>query len=59
VGNVTEGIQILTGVPAGVPDAEGVYPPDTVYGRIQNKLNIFIERGQKLKRAEMQPATKA
>jgi predicted ATP-dependent protease len=58
VGNVTEGIQILTGVPAGVPDAEGVYPPDTVYGRIQNKLNIFIERGQKLKRAEMQPATK-
>jgi predicted ATP-dependent protease len=59
VGNVTEGIQILTGVPAGDPDAEGVYPPDTVYGRIQNKLNIFIERSQKLKRAEMQPVTKA
>ena len=54
VGNVTEGIQILTGVPAGVPDAEGVYPPDTVYGRIQHKLNIFIERGQELKRAEKQ-----
>ena len=59
VGHVTEGIEILTGVPAGIPDGEGVYPPDTVYGRIQNKLNIFIERRQKLKRAEKEPITTA
>jgi predicted ATP-dependent protease len=54
VANITEGIQILTGVPAGIPDAEGSYPPDTVYGRIQGKLKTFLERGQALKRAEKQ-----
>ena len=56
VGNVTEGIHILTGVPAGVPDAEGQYPPETVYGRIQKKLKTYLERGQKLKRAGRQQA---
>ena len=58
VGNVTEGIQILTGVPAGVPDEEGDYPPDTVYGHIQSKLRTYLERRQKLKRAEKQHVTR-
>jgi predicted ATP-dependent protease len=49
VAHVTEGIQILTGRPAGSPDAAGVYPADTVYGRIQEKLRRFVERGQALK----------
>lgn len=56
VGNVSEGIQILTGVPAGVPDTEGNFPPDTVYGRIQDKLKTFLARTQELKRAERQPS---
>jgi predicted ATP-dependent protease len=54
VGNVTEGIQILTGVPAGVPNTEGDYPLDTVYGRVQSKLKTYLERSQELKRAENQ-----
>jgi predicted ATP-dependent protease len=49
VAEVTQGIEILTGVAAGVPDAEGLYPPDSVYGRIQQKLQRFVERGQALK----------
>ena len=49
VANVAEGIQILTGRPAGSPDAEGAYPPDTVYGRIQEKLRRFVKRAQALK----------
>jgi lon-related putative ATP-dependent protease len=51
VGNVTEGIHILTGVQAGTPDTEGRYPPDTVFGRIQGKLHVYLERWQKLRRA--------
>ncbi len=56
VANVTEGIQILTGILAGIPDEMGFYPSDTVYGRIQNKLKTFLERERKLKQAgEKQP----
>jgi len=51
VANVTEGIQILTGILAGIPDEMGFYPSDTVYGRIQNKLKTFLERERKLKQA--------
>ena len=52
VANITEGIHILTGVPAGTADAEGFFPADTVFGRIQDKLQTYLERTQKLKRAE-------
>jgi len=58
VGSITEGIEILTGVTAGAADAAGVYPQDAVYGRIQNKLKTYLERGQDLKRAERQMASK-
>ena len=51
VADVTEGIEILTGIPAGRADADGVYPPDTVYGRIQEKLKSYLERAQALNRA--------
>jgi lon-related putative ATP-dependent protease len=51
VADVTEGIQILTGVAAGTPDQEGHFPADTVYGRIQVKLQQFAARRQALKRA--------
>ena len=36
-----EAIELFTGVPAGVPDAKGDYPPDTVYGRIAAQLVAF------------------
>jgi lon-related putative ATP-dependent protease len=47
---VEQGIEILTGVPAGLPDGEGTYPADTVYGRVQCKLKTYLERAHRLKK---------
>jgi ATP-dependent Lon protease len=38
VRTVEEGIEILTGVPAGVQDEEGNFPADSVYGRVDARL---------------------
>jgi predicted ATP-dependent protease len=51
VADITEGIEILTGLPAGSADDNGVFLPDTVYGRIQAKLKTYLERAQILNRA--------
>ena len=51
VADVTEGIEILTGIPAGRADEKGTYPAESVYGRIQNKLKVFLERRRELKQA--------
>jgi predicted ATP-dependent protease len=44
VASVSEAIEVLTGVPAGQPDDEGNFPPETVYGEVQKKLQAFFER---------------
>ncbi len=49
VARVTEGIEILTGVEAGRADEAGHYPPASVYGRIQHKLQTFAERNRRLR----------
>jgi lon-related putative ATP-dependent protease len=38
VTTVDEALDLLTGVPAGEPDAEGFYPADSVNGRVQARL---------------------
>ncbi|HET6373854.1 MAG TPA: hypothetical protein VFG76_11125, partial [Candidatus Polarisedimenticolia bacterium] len=43
VATVEEGIEILTGVTAGVPDAEGRYPEGTVFRRVADRLARFGE----------------
>ncbi|MBX5467200.1 MAG: AAA family ATPase [Firmicutes bacterium] len=43
VRTIDEGIAILTGVPAGEPDADGIYPPDTVNGRVSRRLATYAE----------------
>jgi lon-related putative ATP-dependent protease len=40
---VDEGIEILTGVPAGEMDEEGLYPEDSVHGRVQDRLEAIAE----------------
>jgi predicted ATP-dependent protease len=50
VSTVEEGIEIITGVKAGRPDPNGLYPPGTVFGEVQKKLKIYIERARRLKR---------
>ncbi|MBW1837895.1 MAG: AAA family ATPase, partial [Deltaproteobacteria bacterium] len=50
VSTVEEGIEILTGVPAGNPDEEGNYPEGTVFGEVQKKLKEYLERSYKFKK---------
>jgi lon-related putative ATP-dependent protease len=50
VSTVEEGIEILTGAPAGKADKEGNYPAGTVYGAVQNKLKQYYERSVRLKK---------
>jgi lon-related putative ATP-dependent protease len=38
VDHVSQAIELLTGMPAGKPDAKGNYPPDTVFGRAARRV---------------------
>ncbi|MDL2268745.1 AAA family ATPase [Desulfosarcina sp. OttesenSCG-928-A07] len=49
VSTVTEGIEILTGVPAGKPNKNGKYPARTVYGQVQKKLEQYLKQSLRLK----------
>ncbi len=44
VSTISEGMEILTGMPAGTMDSKGNYPEATVYGRVQKKLITFLKR---------------
>jgi predicted ATP-dependent protease len=49
VASVSEGIEILTGVPAGERDSSGRFPASSVYGRVERRL---IELAERLRQAE-------
>ncbi|MCK5247559.1 ATP-dependent protease, partial [Candidatus Bipolaricaulota bacterium] len=38
VTTIEEGIELLTGMPAGTPDGDGVYPSETVFGQVTARL---------------------
>jgi len=44
VRTVDEGIEILTGIPAGEREPDGAYPPDSVNGRVDRKLRALAEK---------------
>ena len=44
VAHVDEGIELLTGLPAGEPDAEGRYPEGTVGHAVETRLAELAER---------------
>jgi len=50
ISTVEEGIEILTGVPAGKADKDGKYPEGTIYGAVQKKLAHYFEKSQRLKK---------
>jgi lon-related putative ATP-dependent protease len=50
VSTIDEGIEILTGVPAGEKSEDGVYPADSIHGRTKACLRSWLERAAKLKR---------
>ena len=41
VTTIDEGIELLTGVPAGSADAEGIFPAESVNGRVSQTLHQF------------------
>ncbi len=43
IDTVEEGIELLTGMPAGKTDAHGQYPDTSVYGAVQARLRRFRE----------------
>jgi predicted ATP-dependent protease len=50
VATAEEGIEILTGVPAGKPDKQGNYPEKTVFKKVQDKLKRYLERTYEIKK---------
>jgi len=44
VRSIDEGIERLTGVPAGERGPDGAYPPDTVNGRVDRRLHELAEK---------------
>lgn len=43
VDRIEEGIQILTGIPAGTPDESGEYPEESIFYSVQEALGDFQE----------------
>ena len=43
VSNIEEGIEILTGVSAGERDLEGIFPPDSVYGKVEKRFDELAD----------------
>jgi predicted ATP-dependent protease len=48
VGTIDQGIEVLTGVPAGQRDREGRYPEGSVNDRVEQKLRQFTEQQKKI-----------
>ncbi|MBT5049066.1 MAG: AAA family ATPase [Rhodospirillaceae bacterium] len=46
VETIDQGIELLTGVAAGEADDGGIFPPDTVNGRVQATLAAFAEQAR-------------
>ncbi|MBI4446612.1 MAG: AAA family ATPase [Acidobacteria bacterium] len=46
ISTIDEGLEILTGVPAGALQADGTYPPDSIHGRVQKRLDEIWEEVQ-------------
>ncbi|RPI88058.1 MAG: ATP-dependent protease [Chloroflexi bacterium] len=46
--NIDQGIEILTGIPAGMMDDEGKFPEGTINAKVMRRLEEFAERQKKL-----------
>jgi lon-related putative ATP-dependent protease len=51
VGRIDEGIELLTGRLAGARGADGTYPPDSINGLVETRLNQFAEARRRFARA--------
>ena len=46
VRTIDEGIELLTGIPAGERGPDGAYPPDSINGRIEGRLRDLAEKNK-------------
>ena len=44
VSSIDEALELLTGVPAGIPDENGHYAPDTINGKVHDRLKEIASR---------------
>ena len=44
VGSINEGIEVLTGVPAGKRDKKGRYPASSVNGLVEKQLHNYSDK---------------
>ena len=51
IDTVDQGLELLTGVPAGVPDADGNYPAGTLNHRVAARLDAFAAKAAEITRA--------
>lgn len=52
VSHIDEGIEILTGIPAGEQDASGNYPPGTINGLAVARLKLMAENQKKFESSD-------
>jgi len=52
VKTIAEGIELLTGVPAGTMNRHGNFPAGTVFGAAQGKLKKFFQRSRELAKSD-------
>ncbi len=52
VTTIEQGIEILTGLPAGTRDINGKFPDGTVFGGVQKKLGKYMNQALKFKNTE-------
>jgi predicted ATP-dependent protease len=56
VETIEQGIETLTGTSAGEPDANGDFPADSVFGKVQAQLVRYLKQSLKLKRLDSRDA---
>ena len=59
IDTVDQGLELLTGVPAGEPDAAGAYPAGSLNQRIAARLDAFAAAAAELARAGTPLASRA
>lgn len=47
VETVDDCLELLTGLGAGLPDANGLFPPDSFNGKVQHQLGLLAEQARK------------
>ncbi len=52
VDHIDQGIEILTGIPAGEPNEQRIYPENTINGKVQRRLEELAEKREEFHKGE-------